>query len=159
MHDQNEVLLVAGTGGHGEQLKRLRAIIKNRPVSVLAENDLRWPYPDTVHTSDRVVDYHRFSRWRSFLAFVKTFKIARNVIANRKPGLIISTGPAIAVPVCLAARLMGVRVVHLESWSRIRTISNTTRLILRFRLADAVAYQYEDSILAGRKRCHYWGHL
>ncbi len=156
------LLLVGGAGGHGEQLLRLRAQLRlgDTRVAVVLERGTKWPYEDRVYYADRIVDYHKRSRWRSIKAFIAAMWMARSVFRQCEPKLVVSTGPGLAVPVCLVAKLFGrAEVVHIESWSRIRSISNTTRLLRHMRLADVVAYQYSNSVLAGKQGCEYWGHL
>lgn len=153
------ILLVSGTGGHGEQLKRLRRLLRGVQVTVIAEAGLKWDFPDSVVRTRRVVDYHHSSFLSSAAAFLRAMAATLRVVMKTRPDLLISTGPALAVPVCLVCRILLIKVVHIESWSRISSISNTTRLIQKFRLADVIAYQYPDSVLQRSPRCEYWGHL
>ena len=154
------LLLVGGKGGHGEQLKRLRAQLGDVRVVVILERGMKWHYLDRVYQTDQVVDNLRRDRLKSVRAFISGMKVSLNVIRECRPTVIVSTGPSLSVPVCLVARLLGrVQVIHIESWSRIRSVSRTTRLLRMLRLVDVVAYQYPDSVLSGQKRCEYWGHL
>lgn len=151
--------MVAGTGGHGEQLKRLRRLLKTDSVTIIAEHALQWDFPDQVFRCDRVVDYHTPSFFKTAIRFVKVLYITLKTAINVRPKVVVSTGPALAVPVCLVCKVLGLTVIHIESWSRINSISNTTKLIRKFKLADTIVYQYPDSILAGQQDCEYWGHL
>jgi UDP-N-acetylglucosamine:LPS N-acetylglucosamine transferase len=121
---------------------------------------MKWPFSDEVFHADRVVDYHDPKRLKSAIAFLRGMWVSTKAIRQYRPRLIVSTGPALAVPVCVVGKwLFGIQVVHIESWSRISSISKTTRLLHRFQIADIVVYQYSESILAGQPRCEYWGHL
>lgn len=155
------VLLVGGFGGHGEQLVRIREFLSEVECVALLEKGFNWPFEDRVFYTDRVVDYHQKSFFRSVANYISaSFKVLRLFLkSDTHIDLLVSTGPALSVPICFIGRLMNKKVVHIESWSRINSISNTTALILKFRLANVVAYQYKDSILCGRKGCEYWGHL
>ena len=128
-------------------------------ITVVTEKNLKWDFPDRVFYSPRVVDYHAPSFLDSAHNFIKAAFIGLRAVRQGKPKLVLSTGPAIAVPVCLVAKLIGITVVHIESWSRISTISNTTKFIRMLRIADVVVYQYKNSVLAGQRKCEYWGHL
>lgn len=152
-------LLVGGFGGHGEQLLRIRRSLIGEGYFALLESGFHWDYPDHVFYTDRVVDYHKSSSVRSAINFFKATISAYKIIKNYEIKNVISTGPALSVPICLVAKLLGRKVLHIESWSRINTTSNSTRLILNLRIADVVVYQYKEHVLAGRKRCEYWGHL
>lgn len=154
------IVLVGGAGGHGEQLARIREHFTQDSVTVIGEPELKWLHPeDTRINVGRVVDYHKPTKSQSIKKFISGLLIAFKALAFKKVDLLISTGPAMAVPVCLAAKILRIKVVHIESWSRISSISNTTKLIRKFGLADVIGYQYKDHVLAGQKNCEYWGHL
>ena len=155
---EDRIVLVAGIGGHGEQMKRLRSKLNCESVSVIAEKGLSWP-GDKFFYVPRVLDYQSRSRVKAAFNFIVVFYVSLKVFMTIRPSLLISTGPALSVPVCIAAKVFGARVFHLESWSRITSISNTTALIMKFNLADDIGYQYSDSVLRGKPRCEYWGHL
>ena len=137
---------------------RLRSKLNCDSVSVIAEHGLSWS-GDRFYYVPRVLDYQSRSRVKAAFNFVLVFYVSLKVFIAIRPSLLISTGPALSVPVCMAAKMFGIRVFHLESWSRIKSISNTTSLIMKFNLADNVGYQYVDSVLRGKPRCEYWGHL
>lgn len=155
-----KIALVGGAGGHGEQLNRIRAYFEHANVTVIGEPELNWRFPgDNRVNIERTVDYHTPSKAKSIVNVCKGIAVAFSALAFKNFDLVISTGPAMAVPVCAVAKVLGIKTVHIESWSRIHSISNSTRLILKFGLADIVAYQYKDHVLAGKQGCEYWGHL
>lgn len=157
---KRNIVLVGGAGGHGEQLSRIREHFQNASITLIAEPELNWKYAhDKRINVARVVDYHAPSTMlsirNSMIAAIKTLSF----LAFKKFDLVISTGPAMAVPVCAVAKLLRIKTVHVESWSRIHSVSNSTKLILKYNLADVIAYQYKEHALAGKPRCEYWGHL
>lgn len=156
--ESRELLLVTGTGGHGEQMKRLRRLL-SRPAVIIAEGGFQWPFPDELHCADRIVDYHKRSLIQSIVNFIRAARLAHRVLRRYRPRVVVSTGPALAVPVCVMARLHGKTVIHIESWSRIASVSNTTRILRTLGIPTVTAYQYKDSVLAAQKNCEYWGHL
>jgi UDP-N-acetylglucosamine:LPS N-acetylglucosamine transferase len=64
------------------------------------------------------------------------------VVARVRPDAVLSTGPGVAVPVCLAARVLGARVIFVEDICRVRQLSLTGRLMRS--LADLYFVQWED---------------
>lgn len=154
------IVLVGGAGGHGEQLARIREHFTHDHITVIGEPELKWLHPEDKRINvARVVDYHKPTKLQSIQKFVSAFFVAFKAFSFSKVDLLISTGPAMAVPICLAAKILRIKVIHFESWSRITSISNTTKLIRRYGLADTIGYQYKDHVLAGQKNCEYWGHL
>ena len=154
------VLLVGGVGGHGEQITRVRRLLGNNFIYYLiTEFGLKWEFPDQFTETYRVVDYHAPSRSKSICFFILAFFKAIKIITGFRPNACISTGPALALPVALACKLFGVKVLHIESWSRINSLSNTTRLLLKYSLVSRLYYQYEGSVLKDNRLASYCGHL
>lgn len=160
MEAKKHIVLVGGAGGHGEQLNRIRKYFSTATVTVIGEPDLKWSFPeDTRINVDRVVDYHTSKKIQPLLKFASGLSKAYKALKGQHFDLLVSTGPSMAIPACIIAKLFGIKVVHIESWSRVGSISKTTKMIRLLNLADVVAYQYRDHALAGKKKCEFWGHL
>jgi len=72
-----------------------------------------------------------------------------------RPQAVLSTGPSVAVPVCLLARLLRVKVIFVETGSRVTALSFTGRVL--YRVADLFFVQWPElaerlprAIYAGR---------
>jgi UDP-N-acetylglucosamine:LPS N-acetylglucosamine transferase len=77
------------------------------------------------------------------------------VLTQIRPSAIISAGPAISVPVSILGKLLGARIIFIESSSRIRHPSMTGRIMYRW--ADLFFVQWQQlqeklprAIFAGR---------
>jgi beta-1,4-N-acetylglucosaminyltransferase len=77
------------------------------------------------------------------------------VLLRVRPKAILSAGPAIAVPVAILGKLLGARVIFVETGSRIRTVSITGKIMYRW--ADLFFVQWPQlkkrlprAIYAGR---------
>ena len=73
-----------------------------------------------------------------------------------KPDAVLSTGPSVAVPVCLLARLSGVKVIFVETGSRVTALSLTGKIL--YRVADLFFVQWPD-LAARLPRAIYAGRL
>src|SRR5512136_1632400 len=76
-------------------------------------------------------------------------------LVRTRPRAIISTGPGIAVPACILAKCLGVKVIYIETGSRVFALSTSGKIISRF--ADLFLVQWEEllslypkAIYAGR---------
>lgn len=76
-------------------------------------------------------------------------------LRRERPDAVISCGPAVGVPPCLVAKLLGVKVIFVETGSRVRALSMTGRIVYRF--ADLFIVQwpqlqerYPRAVYAGR---------
>ncbi len=69
--------------------------------------------------------------------------------------IIITTGPGMAIPAALVAKLLRVEIIHIETWSRFSTYSLSGRIM--YHLADKFYVQnesllklYPEAIYSGR---------
>ncbi|GAG00360.1 unnamed protein product, partial [marine sediment metagenome] len=77
------------------------------------------------------------------------------VLLRARPRAILSTGSNIAVPVSVFGRLMGVKAIHIETGSRVHTMSATGKLMYRianrfFVQWESLQDDYPQAIYAGR---------
>lgn len=154
-----KILIAGSKGGHLEQALRFVDELPNTVRWCLATDAhiLVEPAP-TVLT--RVSSYDKRTNFIiKVLRCLRVFHESLGMCWQERPDLLVTFGAGFCVPLALAARIFGVRVLHIESWSRIRTISATTKYMSRLRLAALIGYQYEDSALVGRRNCVYIGHL
>ncbi|WP_298459330.1 glycosyltransferase [uncultured Cellulomonas sp.] len=61
---------------------------------------------------------------------------------RERPRVVVTSGAGLAVPFCLISRLLGARIVHVETMARVTSGSSTGRLLARF--ADAVLVQWPE---------------
>jgi beta-1,4-N-acetylglucosaminyltransferase len=156
----NNVLFICGEGGHFEQMKRL--------INHLEVNDSSLYFiVDRVGLSDKIYkkskefffpalrDKHRFKLLSSIYNFFLHFYISYKIFKKINFSVVISTGPGIAIVPSLVAKLFGVKVIFIETWSRFHTKSYTGRFMYHF--SDVFYVQnhellvlYPNSIYSGR---------
>ncbi|HAS0848176.1 TPA: polysaccharide biosynthesis protein, partial [Enterobacter hormaechei subsp. xiangfangensis] len=83
--------------------------------------------------------------------FLKTFLIIRRTNCRA----IVTTGPGIAISAAIAAKLLNVKIIHIETWSRFTTRSFSGRIM--YHLASKFYVQnesllqlYPKAIFSGR---------
>lgn len=155
-----KVLVILGEGGHtkemlalvemlGDDLEYGYIIVRDDEVS---ESKIRRPGPvyrvmrprDKEHRLLRDIGKALYSGWQSWRA-LRAFR----------PRAVLSSGPAVAVPACVAARLMGIKVIFVETASRVTALSLTGRIMYRvahlfFVQWPELAARYPKAIYAGR---------
>ena len=62
------------------------------------------------------------------------------ILRRERPRLVISTGAGIAVPGFLAARLLGIRTIYVESYARVESLSLAGKIC--YRLSDLFLVQH-----------------
>lgn len=82
-------------------------------------------------------------RQKDFLwRFLKLMVSAGKIMHREKPDFLVTTGALIAFPFCLYAKLMGAKVIYIESFARVHDRSLTGRLV--YPIADLFLVQWES---------------
>ena len=76
--------------------------------------------------------------------FVKLFFRAREILHAQKPDMVVTTGALLAFPFCLLGKMMGAKIVYIESFARVHSKSLTGRLVYPF--ADLFLVQWETML-------------
>jgi beta-1,4-N-acetylglucosaminyltransferase len=144
-------LLVCSPGGHLMQMLCLRPAWEG-----LDRIWITLEAADSAHLleSERVV-LARGPTNRSLRAMLANLRLAWRVVRRERPEAILSTGAALAFPFFLVGKLLGARLVYVESLTRTEGLSLTGRLV--YPLADAFFVQWPSA--AGPKRARYVGGL
>lgn len=136
-----KLLIVLGEGGHTEQMLRLVKLLlydKNHEKDkykihyIIAREDqlsaghIRHPGPIYRITRPRGKSTGKAgAACRTILAGIESLAVLLRV----RPAAIIGAGPAICVPVSILGKLLGARIIFVESSSRIRHPSLTGRIM------------------------------
>lgn len=133
------ILLVACPGGHLQQMLALKPAWEDL--------DHRWVTLEAADTSfllepEKRVFAHGPTA-RNVPNFFRNLRLAWTIVRRYKPDVILSTGAALAVPFFVAGRLLGVRLVYVESFTRVQRPALTGRLV--YPLTDAFFVQWPTS--------------
>jgi beta-1,4-N-acetylglucosaminyltransferase len=156
-----KIMIVLGSGGHTAEMVRLTEEMgPNEYEYVVASDDLlsagKTLYPGKVH---RVMNPRsRKDRSVLYVALKTLVALAQSawVVGRSRAEVIIGCGPALAVPVMLAGKLMRRRLVFIEHSARIRTRSTSGRLL--YPLVDLFVVQW-PSLQQRYKRAVWRGRL
>jgi beta-1,4-N-acetylglucosaminyltransferase len=149
---RSRVLLVASSGGHLMQLVQLK--------SAWPREERDWVTFDTPDAQSllegEAVTFAYHPTNRNVKNLIRNLGLAVRTIRRVEPTAIVSTGAGVAVPFCYVGRLLGARVIFIESFSRVSGLSLTGRLV--YPIAHRFFVQWPD--LAGqRRRAEYAGSL
>ncbi len=155
-----KLLIVLGSGGHTKEMIRLVDLLGpgyEYCYLVSADDELsvqKIKVPGEVYRVMR-------PRWKETslpMVILRTLLSAAQALVTlirMHPQAIISTGPGPAVPASLLARLLGIRVIYIETGSRIFALSTSGKILYRF--ADLFFVQWPEllplcprAIYAGR---------
>ncbi len=155
------LLLVLGEGGHTKEMLRLADLLgpAYRYSYILVRDDEVSASKITQPGPVSRVIRPRDKTHRAVVDLLKTAACAVQalvILLRTRPDAVISTGPSVAVPVCAVAKLLRVKVIFIETGSRIHALSTTGRMLYRF--ADLFFVQWEE-LLAACPRAIYAGRL
>ena len=154
-----KVLFISSTGGHLSELLQLQPLFASYDFSLITEKT-----PSTYPALEE-----RFGKRVSYLfagTRVKPVRYIFKMIANTvrslghfcriRPQYIVSTGSHTAGPMCLIGRILGAKIVFIETAASVHTSSKTGRYVYRF--AHLFIVQHEE-MLESFPRAVYKGAL
>ena len=132
--------LVASSGGHWEELMCLRPIAEEHDTFYVTEagGQAKDSSLKDIYLVPQINRRQKDFLWRFLKLMISTGKI----MLREKPDVVVTTGALISYPFCLYAKLMGKKVVYIETFARVNDRSLTGRLV--YPLADLFLVQWES---------------
>jgi beta-1,4-N-acetylglucosaminyltransferase len=136
--ERSRVLLVCSPGGHLQQMLALEPAWRDmqRHWVTLAGADV-----ESLLAEEEITLGHGPTN-RSLGNMLRNLPLAWSVLRRRRPDAILSTGAGLSVPFFLVGRLLGIRLVYVESVTRAESASLSGRLV--YRLADRFFVQWPE---------------
>ncbi len=164
-----KILVVLGDGGHSTEMivlvKSLGPDYDYRymilTTDFVSERMIIWPgpiYRVRRPLSKRQLDHGWFRAIFNRNIFVTMYATMQQIIVWLKvrPHVILSTGAVVAVPVSVFGKLMGTKIIHVETGARVFSLSVTGKLM--YRIADKFFVQWEP-LLQDHPKAIYAGRL
>lgn len=140
VNDARRVLLVSSSGGHLAQLLALRSWWEGcarrwvtfdtaDAVSALAGETVAWAYRPTT---------------RNIPNLLRNLRLARRVLDDWRPDVIVSNGAGVAFPFFVVGRVLGVPTVYVEVYDRVDSRTLTGRLVKPF--TDLFLVQWPEQL-------------
>ena len=142
-----KLMMVLGSGGHTKEMIRVVDLLGagyEYCYLVSADDELSVQKIKVAGAVYRVIR----PRWKETpmpLAVLRTLISSLQALAallRSRPRAIVSAGPGPAVPASLLAKLLGIKVIYIETGSRIFALSASGRILYRF--ADLFFVQWEE---------------
>jgi UDP-N-acetylglucosamine:LPS N-acetylglucosamine transferase len=130
-----KICIVSSCGGHLTEVRQVRPAYE--PYDHFYVLNKRITVPEDM--AAKTVYFIRHSE-RDLLFFTNLLEAWR-ILRSERPHVILSTGAGPAVPFAVVGRLLGVKVLFIETLARIHAPSLTGRLM--YRLSNRFFYQFE----------------
>lgn len=148
-----KICLACSPGGHMDELRRLMPAFKGKEYFFVTH---KYEYSQQLERA-YFIEYRK-GYIRERIAWLKTIFIALHILLKERPDVVVSTGGGeIAVPFCYAGKLLGAKVVFIETLARVTTRSAAGRLV--YLIADLFLVQWEPLLKKYGTKAQYWGNV
>ena len=133
------ICFTASCGGHLEELSKLSELVGKNDflfTEKSVNNNIEW-CNDVVFVSQ----INRKERFFVF-KFIWLFMKSGYILLKKKPDIIISTGALVTYPICLLGKILGKKIVYIESFARVDKASLTGKLM--YKIADLFIVQWKE---------------
>jgi UDP-N-acetylglucosamine:LPS N-acetylglucosamine transferase len=138
-----KIAFVASSGGHLEEISRLKGIEKKYDSFLVTEKS-DFEIKNFCEKRYYVPMMNR-KQISFFPKFIWLFFRTLAILLKEKPDFIITTGALVAYPFCLLGKLLGIKVVYVESFARVYEPSLTGKLV--YNMSDLFMVQWEDMLV------------
>lgn len=157
------VVFVAGEGGHAAQALRFVAkttLPRKGFVIVTEAPDVSVPCDVELNVWRNLSRHSKYRSLRNTIFFLLElcwlFAKSGVFIWKRRPVGIVAFGPAFCIPFCVWAKVLGIRVVYIETWSKFYTRTKTGSIMQH--IANRI-YVQNRTICKAYKNARYGGTL
>lgn len=137
-----KICFASSCGGHFEQLMMLKPLMDEYEHCVVTEKTKYLSYKGKAK-----IYYLKQMNRKEGLALLKlvinTFLSIR-ILFKEKPDVVITTGVLAVLPLCLIAKLMGKKLIYIESFAKVNSANVSGKVMYRF--ADQFYVQWESML-------------
>lgn len=139
--EKMKIGFVSSTGGHFSELMQLVTGIKNFEYFIVTEENSSSSAIQQSHCVHFLKQQERKNHLFFYIFLVNIYRSAR-ILLREKPDVIISTGAGATVAICLLGKLLGKRIIFIESFAKVTSPTMTGRIVYPF--SDKFYIQWKD---------------
>ena len=151
---RKDICFICSSGGHYSELKTLFKLSNLYNSFIVTEEG-----NDSECLRFNKTYFFKETNRKEFFFFIKLiYLFVRMFIIYilERPRVIITTGALISYPMCLIGHLFGSKIVYIESFARVNSLSSTGKRI--YPIADLFFVQWKQ-LVDKYPRCKYVGNL
>ena len=135
----SKVCFAASSGGHLEELSRLSSLVRKGDFVLTEKSDF-----GSIDWCEDVFYVSQINRKEILFVpkFVSLFFRSFILIIKEKPDVIVSTGALVTYPIGLLGKMLGKRIIYIESFARVDNGSLTGKLY--YKIADVFIVQWKE---------------
>lgn len=143
---KKKVIFISSTGGHFSELMMLKPIFDNYDYHLVTEKtkstvSLKKEYKNKIHYLIYGTRVNRIIYW---------LKVTLNIFKSLwlfikiRPKAIVTTGTHTAMPMCIIGKLLGAKIIFVETFANVYTPTGSGKFIYKF--ADKFIVQWEEML-------------
>lgn len=140
MKNRKKLCFAASSGGHFEQISMLKPLMQKYPSCVVTE---KTQYKSEIK-GQKMYYLHQINRHeKGCIAwlFINAI-ISLKIIIVERPDVVITTGVLGMIPLCVMSKLLGKKLIYIESFAKISSPTETGKFMYKF--ADQFYVQWES---------------
>ena len=151
-----KVIFVASSGGHLSEILKLKKLFNEYEYLLVTEKTEVTSNLDNEYN----IQYLKYGPNKNKIKYLgsviyNTFKSIK-ILFTFKPKTVISTGAQVGGIMCFFAKLLGKKVIYIESLAKVNSLSTTGKMVYPF--ANKFYVQWE-SLKKKYKKAEYLGRL
>ncbi|WP_017259469.1 PssD/Cps14F family polysaccharide biosynthesis glycosyltransferase [Pedobacter arcticus] len=154
---RKKIILICSDGGHLAQTLHLKKMfLKYNYLLVTEKTPATASLEETYNTfflaarskgQGRGISFYLVALYNAFLSL--------KILLTHYPKVIISTGSHTAIPMCFLGKLLGIKVVFILSYARVKSRAKSADLM--YKIADKFIIQWPDEALNYKKGIYLGG--
>lgn len=143
-----KIALICSHGGHLTEMLYL--------IDSFKEHDIFFVTYDNIRTRDLGYKKYLFPNFgeKPYKMFLNIFKII-NMLLKEKPDIIVSNGAEIAIPFFYLGKLLRIKTIFIECYTRIDTPTITGKLV--YPVSTLFLVLWSEMLSKYGKKAEYWG--
>jgi len=142
-----KICLVCSHGGHLTEILQLNEAFEGHETFFITYNSVRTRQLERKYLL-RNIGTNPLVMARAFLSMLR-------ILLREKPKLIISTGSEIAIPAFYLAKILRIKTIFIESWTRVDRPTGTGKIV--YPVSDVFLVQWERLLSKYGKKARYEG--
>jgi len=142
-----KICLVCSHGGHLTEILRLGEAFEGHDTFFITY--------DSKRTQGLEHKYLLRNIGTNPLIMAQAFISILRILLREKPQLIVSTGSEIAIPAFYLAKILRIKTIFIESWTRVNRPTGTGKIV--YPLSDLFLVQWERLLSKYGKKARYEG--
>jgi len=140
-----KLCLVCSSGGHFQQLYSLKKFWSKYDRFWITFNS-----EDTRYLLNNEEKFFAYSPTnRNIKNLIRNSFLALKIIIREKPNFVISTGAGVCIPFFYVGKLLGAKVIYIESLTRVKELSLTGKVV--YPVSDFFLVQHPELLKKYRK--------